>query len=284
MSSTNSNNVAAQGMRTLRTYKLASALLALSLLPSPALLAQSRKLPNVHYFMDASHEPGVVAHSQIARGVPGVGSFQALEVSGPPGLKIALARDGQFLHTLDAPVKVGMIVGAVYRIRVTGIPYAPGEELYPSIEVIDRINAPQGREHRFPIPIVLEEGDLRQALEGALVTRVIYLEDGEIADPVAVKPGAQRVLDVGPMDNALKAADQLGKPVAILRIGSRVPSNLQGDLSDFLYGCPPWIPVSPIPTRQGLVEKGMWPESMPAEYDQDPRSEKPGIAEPRVPR
>ena len=234
--------------------------------------------------MDASREPGVVASAQIARGVPGVGSYQALEVSGPPGLQVALARDGQFLHALEAPVKVGMIVGAVYRIRVTGIPYRPGEELYPTIEVIDRINAPQGREHRFPIPIVLEESDLRHALDGALVTRVIYLEDGEIADPIAVRPGAQQVLDVGPMDNALKAADQLGRPVAILRIGSRVPANLQGDLCEFLYGCPPWIPVFPVPTRQGLTEQGMWPESMPMETSEEFRSERPDKDEPRTPQ
>jgi hypothetical protein len=247
------------------------------------LLAQTRKLPNVHYFLDAGGEPGVVAHAQIARGVPGVGSYQAIEVSGPAGLQVALARDGQFLHTLEAPVKVGMIVGAVYRFRVTGIPFRPGEELYPTLEVIDRIDAPQGREHRFPIPVVLEESDLRQALEGALVTRVIYLEDGENANPMAVKPGQQMVLDVGPMDNALKAADQLGRPVAILRIGSRVPATLQGDLTEFLYGCPPWIPVATVPTRERLTDQGIWPESAPAEYDEKIRSERPGADEPRIP-
>ncbi len=276
--------LATRWLRTRHLHTTVMALLALSLVPSPPLLAQARKLPNVHYFMDASREPGVVAHAQIARGVPGVGSYQALEVSGPPGLQVALARDGQFLHMLEAPVQVGMIVGAVYRIRVTGIPFRPGEELFPTIEVIDRINAPQGREHRFPIPVVLEESDLRHALDGALITRVIYLEDGEIASPVAVAPGSQQVLDVGPMDNALKAADQLGRPVAILRIGSRVPANMQGDLSEFLYGCPPWIPVTPVPTREGLTQRGEWPESTPAEYSDPLRSERPEIDEPRLPR
>jgi hypothetical protein len=252
-------------------------------LPCPALLAQTRQMPNVHYFLGAKGEPGVVAGAAVARRVPGVGSYQAVEVSGPKGVQVALARDGQFLHTLEAPVKVGMIVGAVYRVRVTGIPFRQGEELYPTIEVIDRVHAPAGREHRFPIPVVLEETDLRAALDGALVTRVIYLEDNELAEPVAVKPGTQPVLEVGPMDNALKAADQLGRPVAILRIGSRVPANLQGDLTEFLYGCPPWVPVATAPSREAMVEKGLWPETLPVEPSKL-RNEPPENDEPRTPQ
>lgn len=252
-------------------------------LPCPALLAQTKQLPNVHYFLDAKGEPGGVAGAAIARRVPGVGSYQAVEVSGPKGVQVALARDGQFLHTLEAPVKVGMIVGAVYRVRVTGIPFRPGEELYPTIEVIDRVHAPAGREHRFPVPVVLEEADLRAALDGALVTRVIYLEDNELAEPIAKSPNTQTVLDVGPMDNALKAADQMGRPVAILRIGSRVPANLQGDLTEFLYGCPPWIPVATAPSREAMVEKGLWPETIPVEPSKL-RNEPPVNDEPRTPR
>ncbi len=252
-------------------------------LPSPALLAQVTQLPNVHYFLDAKGEPGVVAGAAIARRVPGVGTYQAVEVSGPKGVQVALARDGQFLHTLEAPVKVGMIVGAVYRVRVTGIPFRTGEELYPTIEVIDRVHAPTGREHRFPIPVVLDEGDLRAALDGALVTRVIYLEDNELAEPVATQPDTQSVLDVSPMDNALKAADQLGRPVAILRIGSRVPRNLQGDLTEFLYGCPPWIPVATAPSRPAMLEKGLWPETIPTEPSKL-RNEPPESIEPRLPK
>jgi hypothetical protein len=261
---------------------IAAAAIAFAL-PSPALLAQAKQLPNVHYFLDAKGEPGVVAGAAIARRVPGVGTYQAVEVSGPQGVQVALAQDGQFLHTLNAPVKVGMIVGAVYRVRVTGIPFRPGEELYPSIEIIDRVHAPSGREHRFPIPILLEAGDLRAALDGALVTRVIYLEDNEIAEPIATKPGTQTVLDVGPMDNALKAADQLGRPVAILRIGSRVPANLQGNLTEFLYGCPPWIPVATAPSTDAMVEKGLWPKTIEVEPSKL-RSEPPENNEPRTPR
>ncbi len=210
------------------------------------------------------------------------GFFQPVEVSGPEKLEVALAQSGQFLEPLSAPVKVGMLVGSVYRLRVTNIPLRPGEELYPTIEVLDRLYAPRGREHRFPIPVVLEKEDLWRALDGAMITRVIYLEDSENAYPQADEPGTQRVTDVTGNDNALKVADQLGRPMAILRIGSRVPTDLRGDLSGFLYNSPPWMPLPPVPTRQGLVEAGLMPDIEPAEPSTELRRETIP-SEPRLP-
>lgn len=240
-------------------------------------------LPKVHYLLDSRQAPGVVASAQVARQAPGVGTFQAVSVSGPEGLQVALAQGGQFLPPLQAPVTTGMLVGAVYRLRVTNIPYRPGEELYPTVEIIDRIYAPAGREHRFPIPVVLTEEDLRLALDGALVTRVIYLEDSQIAEPVAAQAGTQRTVDVGPTDNALQTADQLGRPVAILRIGSRVPANIHGDLTRFLYGCPPWVPLPTAPVREQLIESGNWPEGSPVEAAQEPFPQPPSQDYPRTP-
>ena len=249
---------------------------------SSAAHAQTKSLPgNVHYFLNANEAPGVVSGAQVARGMPGVGTYTAVSVSGPKGLKVALAQSHQFLEPLDAPVTTGMLVGAVYRVRVTNIPFSPGEELYPTIEVIDRVNAPAGREHRFPIPVVLTQEDLRLALNGALVTRVIYLEDSENAEPLAARPGEQRTINVGADDNALKTADQFGRPVAILRIGSRTPANMH-DLTGFLYGCPPWIPLPVVPDRSTLIEQGQWPEVIQTERTDQPYSEAPNEDFPRL--
>lgn len=213
---------------------------------------------NSNYILSSDMPPGVVGAAQAYRRPQVQGYFQPVQVSGPNGLHVALAQDGQFLPLLEAPVRAGMMVGRVYRIKVSGIPGFEGEELFPSIEVIDRLYPPSGREHRFPIPVVLEEEDLRAALRGELVTRVIYLEDSEIAEPVSDLPGEQRVTEVGGSEDPLQSADQLGRPVAILRIGSRTP-DLNGDLTDFLYGSPMWVPIKPIPEREKLIENGMWP-------------------------
>lgn len=242
--------------------------------PKSSLLAQG-SLPKVNYLLDSRQPPGVVAGAQAMRHQSSVGSFQAVSISGPTGLQVALAKDGQFLPTLDAPVTTAMMVGAVYRFRVTHIPFRPGQELYPTLEVIDRLYTPPGREHRFPIPVVLTEEDLRAALDGALVTRVIYLEDSEAAEPLASLKGQQRTTDVTPTDNALQVADALGRPVAILRIGSRTPSSLTGDLTHFLYGCPPWIPLPAVPDKQQLIQQGQWPEAIAIEPTDQPYPETP---------
>lgn len=255
-------------------------------LSSICLLTQTlhaQQLPHVNYLLDARQAPGEVAAAQVLRRQPGVGTFQALSIRGPENLKVALVRDGQFLEPLDVPVTTGMLVGSVYRFRVTNIPFQPGQELYPTIEIIDRIYAPAGKEHRFPIPIVLTAEDMANALSGALVTRVIYLEDSELAEPTATTADQQLTTDVGPTDNALQVADQLGRPVAILRIGSRVPTNLNGDLMHFTYGSPPWIPLPPLPEREKLIQQGQWPEAVPAAPVDQPYSE-PALQDyPRTP-
>lgn len=281
------SNSQVRGVRLTRSRSLIVASLLLALSAFPALpcknVAAQGKLPNkVHYLLGADEAPGVVASAQVARGARGVGSFQPLSISGPDGLQVGLAKDGQFLPQIDAPVTTAMLVGAVYRFRVSNIPFRPGAELYPTVEVIDRVYAPAGREHRFPIPVVLTEEDLRLALSGALVTRVVYLEDGEIADPIAMAPGEQNVRNVHASDNALQVADQLGRPVAIVRIGSRVPMNLYEDLTGFLYGCPPWLPLAPVPTREALVQDGMWPEIAPVIAKDEIFSEAPTEDSPRV--
>lgn len=263
---------------------IAAVIAAVPVLTGPVASAQSQRqepLPNVHYLQNSDSPPGVVGAGRLVRG-PAIGFFQPVEVSGPEKLEVALAQDGQFLQPLSAPVKVGMLVGAVYRLRVTNIPARPGEELYPTIEVIDRLYAPRGREHRFPIPVVLEKDDLTRALDGAMVTRVIYLEDSQVASPIADEPGTQRVTEAAGNDNALKIADQLGRPMAILRIGSRVPTDLRGDLTSFLYNSPPWMPLPPVPTQKGLVEAGLMPDIEAAEPSKElRRATIPN--EPRVP-
>ena len=118
---------------------------------------------------------------------------------------------------------MGLLIGAVYRLRVTHIRLAEGLEVYPTIEVVDRLYAPPGQERRFAIPVDLTDEDLRLALDGKFVTRVIYLEDPRTALPVRVPASGQNWFDIVPGQDPLAVADGLGRPVAILRLGGRVP-------------------------------------------------------------
>jgi hypothetical protein len=154
---------------------------------------------------------------------------------------VSLAAEGQFIQPQPLPLRVGMLIGQVYRLRVMNIPLNLGAEVFPTIEVIDRLYTPQDQSRRFPIPIELTREDLVLALEGKFVTRVIYLEDPRNALPVREDPQTQHWFEVGPGRDPLAEADALGRPVAILRLGARVPEqNGQFD-ANFLYGCPPFV-------------------------------------------
>jgi len=199
----------------------------------------------VHYLHQGAMPPGAIGARQLQRGGPLPGFLQPVAIKAPPGALISLAVAGQFDRPQKAPVRVGLLIGAVYRIRVMNIPLAPGMEVFPTIEVIDRLYAPRGQERRFAIPVQLTYEDLRFALEGKFVTRVIFLEDPQRALPVRDDPARQNWFEVGRGQDPLTVADALGRPVAILRLGARLPEDTKGPDARFLFGSPPFVRYPP---------------------------------------
>lgn len=127
-----------------------------------------------------------------------------------------------------APSQVGMLVGRTYRFQITGMPEYPGASLYPTIELIDRLHPPAGREQDFPIPISFTPEEIESALSDNLVTKVIYLEQPQWAAPL--EPGQPLPVHDLPADcNLLAAADRRGRAMAIVRLGGRVPDAREAD-------------------------------------------------------
>jgi hypothetical protein len=194
--------------------------------------------PRVHFQHAGKMPPGAIGNQQLLRGGPLPGYFQPVEIKAPPGTMVSLAVDEQFSAPQATPLRIGMLIAPVYRFRVSQIPDRPGAEVYPTIEVVNRIYPPLGEEFRFPIPIELTLEELEMALNGKFVTRVIYLEDPKQAVPVATGGDiAQTFFEVRPTDDPLAVADQLGRPVAILRLGGRLPEATGPD-AKFMYGSP----------------------------------------------
>jgi hypothetical protein len=216
--------------------KLAIMAAWLFLLSSSSLAQQ----PSVHYYHQGVMPPGAIGSRQLGRGGPLAGYYQPVEIKAPNGACISMAVSGQFEEPRKGYRKAGMLIGSVYRLRVTNIPQAEGEEVFPTIEIIDRLFTPLGQEHRFSIPIELSDADLRLALAGKFVTRVIYLEDPRDAVPVADDPKEQRWFDAPVGSDPLALADTLGRPVAILRMGGRLPDAEAGPDPKFFFGCPPF--------------------------------------------
>jgi len=154
---------------------------------------------------------------------------------------ISVAVGGQFETPQPAPVKIGLLIGQVYRVRLSRIPRMPDSEVCPTIEIVNRLYPPFGEKERFPIPIELLQEELLAASNGRYVTRVVYLENPLDALPISEKKHVnQRVFEVQAHEDPLEVADQLGRPMAIIRLGSRIPDQ-NGPDDKYLYGSPPLI-------------------------------------------
>ena len=185
--------------------------------------------------------PGAIWQSPAATTMH-QGSFQPVVFSGPAGCKFSLAQGGAFSQE-EPKLMAGLMIGAVYRFRITNLPQAVGAELYPTVELIGRLYPPPGLETSFPIPINLSESDLAEALDGNLVTRVVYLEDPQTAAPLALERSDSRPIDIPLHQDALATADSFGRPIAIVRVGSKSPPNNQALVNQFFFGFPTWAPI-----------------------------------------
>jgi len=229
------------------------------------LLAQA---PGVHYLHHGVMPPGAIGSLQLQRGGPLPGFFQPVEIKAPPGALISLAEGGAFAQADPAPIRAGFLIGQVYRLRVMNIPLHPGLEVFPTVEVIDRLYAPIGQEVRFPIVIDLTLEDLLIAADGKFVTRVIYLEDSRAALPVSHDRREQDWHEAPVGADPLAIADQLGRPVAILRLGGRLPDPGAGPDPKFLYGCPPLVKFPRVELAPPQVPAAPAPRTTRAAEDQ----------------
>jgi hypothetical protein len=146
-------------------------------------------------------------------------AVQPVEIRGPAGLLVAIETAEGWSPLRSGPLRMGLVVGQPYRLRLAGIPGRDGEELFPSIRVLAKLATPPGMAWRFPVEVVIDEDDLSRALGGAHVRRVVYTAcDPDVPDIVP-----EGWFDVRPGCDCLEVASTLGDPVAELIIGNRVP-------------------------------------------------------------
>lgn len=216
-----------------RVAAVLSALLLSSLAATPV---AAQVVPDYRGFspLDSRHSPGMAARFMDLAGRAQPSWFQPIRIDVEDGADVSIyyARPVQ-AQTLASPAQLGVIVGHTYRLRIRNIPEMPGVELFPTIEVIDRLHPPRGQEHEYPIPVHIDRKDIDLAIEGNLVTRVVYLEQPQLAAPFELDVST-RTRDVDAAQNALEEADRFGRPVLILRMGGRLPS-VQGEPLSF-YG------------------------------------------------
>ncbi|QDS94935.1 hypothetical protein FF011L_37190 [Roseimaritima multifibrata] len=222
---------------------------ALLLVGASELVAQmTAPMPagNVNYLLNGQMPPGAVGSARLLSRAPVQNYYQPVRINGPKGARFEIAEGDVFQPNDQDSLHAGLLIGAVYRLRVTSIPGNPGAEIYPTIEVIDRTYPPEGQATRFPIQINLEQIDMQDALKGRMVTRVVYLEDPQSALPLAETPDTARSFNVMLHQDPLQVADQMGRPVAIIRIGSMTPPSEPSLMPQFFFGSPPWVAHFPV--------------------------------------
>jgi uncharacterized repeat protein (TIGR01451 family) len=159
--------------------------------------------------------------------LPGRGPAPLLFVrfAGPAGMRATFYQGRPVGRTFDAPAVVGLRPGYVYRVRLSDLPGLPGVSLYPSVEVRGCLAlGPKLSSAAYPAPVVLTDLDIQAALSGALVTKVIYLEDPDKAAPTAQPAGGVLETDLPASRDPVAEARELGRVMLIVRIGERVPS------------------------------------------------------------
>lgn len=168
------------------------------------------------------HGPAVASPSLDPR-------TQIVRFQGPSGLGV------EVLAPAPAPVSIGDGGGIVtlglqrgvgYRLRLTNITERPGAELFPVIEVVGHLHRPAEIDPgKYPIRIVFNNEELWDVVDrGRLVTKVIYLEEPELAIPIKLPKDQIPVVALNPTEDPLRVAQAMGRVMAIVRIGGRRPS------------------------------------------------------------
>jgi uncharacterized repeat protein (TIGR01451 family) len=141
---------------------------------------------------------------------------------GPPGLQVTFFQGMTPARAYPAPVVVGLRPGYPYRVRIAGWPQSPGLVLYPTLEVRGVLHLPPKLSAAsYPVPVVVTESDLERVAAGSLVTKVIYLECPDLAQPAASRSDDLLELTLPVGQDPVAEARERGRVMLIVRFGQR---------------------------------------------------------------
>lgn len=182
----------------------------------------------------ATEAPGLATVGSVEGAAPATGSFlspgvQVVRFSGPEGIEYQLlGPDAELIASPagDGALTAGLRVGTGYRFRVANIPDRPGREFYMVVELVGHLHRPANIDPLdHPIRIQLGTADIDDVLDqGRMVTHLVYLEDPDQAIPLHLPAAEIPVVSLSPAEDATAVAKALGRVMAIVRLGTRLPS------------------------------------------------------------
>ena len=210
-------------------------------------------------FVNGGSAPGVAAQTRLLAEPQLSGYEQPVRIVLPFGGQVSYFNQTNFTPISDFQTLLGLQIGPVYRLKVSGVIAGTSHELYPTIEMVDRTYPPEILRLRHPVKVVLSREDIQDATAGKLVTKVIYVENPDTALPHRQSWDFQATLDVGAGRDPYHAAQKMGRPVAIVRVGSRRPLQNDFDFQNIAYR----FPVSLLTAPTGPVEPTIQPYAGP---------------------
>lgn len=204
--------------------KLAAAMFIALLTTSVCPIKLQAQLSRGHKMIDARMALGVASQRTMMANKNLVNHVQPVRLLTPQGSSIGVFANGTTINSSGPSVSVGVSAGLIYRFKVDFVADQNPRTVYPSIELVDRLYPPEGLETQFPVPVVLTQNDLEQASAGKMVTKVVYLESAEGAVVRRASVRDQPYFDIDGAEDPLHVAKGFGRPLVILRIGSRIPT------------------------------------------------------------
>src|SRR5262245_10870259 len=169
--------------------------------------------------------PDLSALMQPGMGEPIPAPLVATKFIVPKDVRVTAFPGTAMSRMYDTPSVFGLRPGYIYRFELNNLPYYPGKSLYPEIELRGTLVPRPGMKYMdYPIPVVLSEEDIEKVMKGAVITKVIYLEDPDKALPAEVRPDAPVAMPDGTEQAAIKAAINHGRLMAIVRVGNLKPT------------------------------------------------------------
>ena len=105
---------------------------------TPVLAQQYPPVGDRQYPLNQMTPPGTAAQWAVNAGRVAPNSFQPVRVALPSPGKVTFYETWDRPVELEAPAQAGLLVGRMYRLKITGLEDFEGVEFFPSIELIDR--------------------------------------------------------------------------------------------------------------------------------------------------
>jgi hypothetical protein len=154
----------------------------------------------------------------------GGGGTSQIAFLGEDGMQISwdVSGPGMFDSSpLVTPGRQDFFQGAIYRLRLSGIPGREAIELFPTLEVAPVTPRTDAFLAHAPIPVQFTTEDMDQVTSGNFVTKVIYLPDPEFQE--LTLSGVETLVStrLDPGVDPIAEADRRGSILAIVRIGNK---------------------------------------------------------------